>query len=59
MENLYKYIYNIDQANYFIEQGAKCLKVDVHRQTKKVFVKFLDNDRLQEIYDVWNSKGRK
>ena len=48
-----KYIYDLNQANFFIERGEFCIGVDVHYTTKKVFLKFKDSARFQEIFNEW------
>ena len=32
-----KYIYNVEQANFYMEHGVKCLGTGVHYKTKMVF----------------------
>ena len=55
MENLYKYIYNIDQANYFIKNGVTCCGVNIHHTTKNVFLVFKNDTKFQIAFDKWNN----
>lgn len=48
-----KYIYNIEQANYYIEIfNIKPIRVGLHTGTKKVFFVF-SIEETQEAYESW------
>jgi len=53
-ENM-KYIYNVDQANYYISEGCRVLGTGRHHQTKNVFFMFNHND-TQIAYEKWCKK---
>ena len=50
-----KYIYNVDQANYYISEGCKVLGTGRHNQTKNVFFIFGHNE-TQSAYEKWCKK---
>lgn len=54
---MYKYIYNIDQANIFIKQGCSVIGLNINDKTNKVFAVFINNTKFQEAMQKWN--GRK
>ncbi|MCC3866976.1 hypothetical protein [Terrisporobacter mayombei] len=47
-----KYIYNPEQARFYISNGIMPVRVDVHRQTKKMFFIF-NYDETKEVYLQW------
>ena len=53
-----KYIYNVEQANFYMEHGVKCLGTGVHYKTKMVFYKFKWEDTV-EVQKLWSERGRK
>jgi len=53
-ENM-KYIYNVDQANYYINEGCRVLGTGRHNQTKNVFFIF-GHDETQTAYEKWCKK---
>lgn len=48
-----KYIYNVEMANFFMENGVTCLGTGIHRTTKRVYYIFGYNE-CQEAYEKWN-----
>ena len=48
-----KYIYNVEMANFFMQEGVKCLGTGIHRTTKRVYYIFGYNE-CQEAYEKWN-----
>lgn len=50
-----KYIYNWEQANFFMEEGVRCLGTGKHKQTGKVFYIF-DYYECQPAYEKWNNR---
>lgn len=53
----YKYIYNKEQSIYFIQQGAECVDVDVNPSSNKIYFRFLNNDKIQELYGKWANRN--
>ena len=52
-----KYIYNMEQAYFYIEKGVKPLgKPEVNPKTNKIFFKF-NFDDTKEVYDLWCKKS--
>ncbi|WIF94296.1 hypothetical protein [Caminicella sporogenes] len=47
-----KYIYNIKQINFYLENNIKPVKIDIHKKTKKVFAVF-DTQETEEVYKKW------
>lgn len=47
-----KYIYNLDQANFYMQEGCKCLETGKHRTTGKIFWVF-DWKETQRAYEKW------
>lgn len=54
----YKYIYNLEQANFFINKGATFIKTAINPKTNKAFVQLLNDDKLQQLYDIWMNRKR-
>lgn len=50
-----KYIYNWQQANFYIQEGCRVLEIGKHRQTKKIFYVF-DWESTKEAYEKWVTK---
>ena len=47
-----KYIYNWEQANFYIEEGCKVLGTGKHHTTGKIFYVF-DWKETQHAYEKW------
>jgi hypothetical protein len=55
--NKFFYIYNPHQADFFVREGA--IVVGVGKGTKgDVYVKFLRNQKCQEIFNEWIERGK-
>jgi len=54
-EERLKYIYNIDQADYYIKEGCIALGAGRHPQTKNVFLIF-NFKETQSAYEKWCKK---
>ena len=50
-----KYIYNPEQANFFISEGVKCIEVGINHKTKRAFWVF-DYYECQPAYKKWNTR---
>ncbi len=50
-----KYIYNVKQADFFINEGVKLLGTGVHPTTKKIWWCF-GYKECQEAYSKWNNR---
>lgn len=53
-----KYIYNYQQADFFIKQNVKCLGVGKHIKTEKIYFIF-DYNECQNAYTKWNKQKNK
>lgn len=51
------YIYNIDQCNFYIQQGCKSIGTGVNPNTNKVWQKFF-KDETTEAYNLWMNRNR-
>jgi hypothetical protein len=51
-ESGFVYIYNIEQARYYILNNVKLLDTGLNKRTNKVWYKFSYNDTLQ-VYADW------
>ncbi|UZW14340.1 hypothetical protein OSC52_00265 [Clostridium pasteurianum] len=48
----FRYIYNMEQANFYIQNGL--VPVEVGTGAKKdVFLKFKDGEELQMVFKLW------
>lgn len=47
-----KYIYNHEQANFFMEFGCRCIGTGLHRKTNTIFWIF-NYDECQPAYIEW------
>ena len=47
-----KYIYNIEQANFYMEHGVVCLGTGLNKGTRRVYYKFKWEDTI-EVFDLW------
>ena len=50
-----KYIYNVDQANFYILEGCSVLGTGRHHQTRNVFFVF-SHEETQNAYEKWCKK---
>lgn len=50
-----KYIYNPQQAKYYIEHGVLPLDVDIHYRTHRRFWVF-SKEATEEVYSMWCEK---
>jgi hypothetical protein len=48
----YFYIYNVKQANYFVQNNIKPLEVGKGK-SKAVYLKFLRDEQASKIFDAW------
>ncbi len=51
--NKYFYIYNFEQANFFIHNGLEVLEVGKGSKHGDVYLKFLRNQKANEVFDRW------
>ena len=47
-----KYIYNVEMANFFMQEGVVCLGTGIHHTTMRVYYIFGYNE-CQEAYEKW------
>lgn len=50
-----KYIYNIKQANFYIQEGCKVLETGIHHSTGKIFYVF-NWEETQQAYSKWATR---
>lgn len=48
----FRYIYNMKQANFYIQQGLIPMEVGTGEK-QDVYIKFKDSERLQEVFKKW------
>ncbi len=48
-----KYVYNMKQANFFMQEGVRCLGTGYNGNSKRVFYIF-NYDEIQPAYEKWN-----
>lgn len=47
------YIYNIEQCSFYLRYGINPIDVGIHNVTKRVWHKYVKNDKLQKVYELW------
>lgn len=52
----YRYIYNMEQANFYILFGLTKDIVGSGISNGSAFIKFKDSEKLQEAFDLWMNK---
>lgn len=53
-----RYIYNLDQAYFYIENGIRPIEPPhQHQVTHKIYFTF-DNEETRGVYDKWCNRGR-
>ena len=52
-----KYIYNIQQAKFFIKYGVVCIDTGINPSTGKVYWAF-GYDECQDAYREWNNNKK-
>ena len=53
----YFYIYNFEQAKFFIDSGLKVLEIGKGAYGD-IYHKFLRDDTAEQVFYIWNSKPR-
>lgn len=55
----YKYIYNLMQINYLIQNGAKekLIKIDRNPSSSKTYAKFINDDEFNLINGKWINRN--
>ncbi|URZ00587.1 hypothetical protein [Clostridium felsineum] len=48
----FRYIYNVLQANFYVQHDIKLIEVGVGKK-KDVYFKFKDGQELQKIFRLW------
>mgnify|MGYP006998071939 CR=1 FL=1 len=51
------YIYNLEQCNFYMEQGVKAIGCGINKHTKKAWIKFLKKDTIV-AYEMWLGRKR-
>ena len=49
------YIYNVEQANYYIQEGVNPVGVGINDRTKAVYFKFIRKE-TNNVYGLWLTK---
>lgn len=49
------YIYNLKQANFYINSGIKAVEIGVHSKTNKTYFKFI-REETRQLFQQWNDK---
>ena len=52
----YRYIYNLQQAYFYIREGLTPIDEGKNLKTNKRFYKFKDSENLQQIFRKWCNK---
>ncbi|MEL7646993.1 MAG: hypothetical protein AAGU76_02815 [Sedimentibacter sp.] len=54
--NNYTYVYDIKQANFFLQEGLIINYVGIHRRTGRTYFAFDRNQEgLQEAFETWKN----
>lgn len=53
----YIYIYNFEQAYFYIENGVRPLSIDKHNKTGNIYFKF-NKETTRKVYDTWVTRDR-
>lgn len=51
------YLYNIQQASFYMENGCKPVDTGINPNTKKIWYKFY-KDETTEAYNLWMNRDR-
>jgi hypothetical protein len=52
----YRYIYNMEQVNFYILFGLNCDICGSGVSNGKAYIKFKDSKKLQEAFSLWMNK---
>ena len=58
LEKEFKYIYNKPQALFFSNNGGVLADVAENPKSNTLYYKFINNEKLQELYLKWGSTNR-
>ena len=58
LKKQFKYVYNKEQSIWFLTHGAEYKDVDINPSTNKIYFKFKNNDKIQELYDQWYLRNK-
>lgn len=51
------YIYNIHQAQFFIEEGLPLIEIGIGYEKGEVYHKFLRDENAEIVFKKWLAKG--
>ena len=51
-----RYIYNWEQAQFFIQEGCKVIEIGKHKKTNNTYFVFYNGD-IQEAFKKWNKRN--
>lgn len=53
----YVFIYNLDQAYFYIRNGVNPVYIDKHERTKNVYFQFI-KDATNSLYTEWLNRNK-
>ncbi len=56
-DNDFVYIYNFEQAYFYIENKVRPQSIDKHNKTNNIYFKFRRND-TRELFNIWANRNR-
>lgn len=54
----FRYIYNMEQANFYLQNGLTPIGVGIGGKNE-VFLKFIDGEVLQTVFKKWCARKQK
>lgn len=52
-------IFNFTQANFLYKNGCEIINLGYSYENKKPYVKFVSDDKLNEVMKIWQNNKRK
>lgn len=59
MKKKYMYIYNLQQALFFIQNKLIPTEISISKKTKKVYFKFIRDEKTEQVFSEWVERGKK
>ena len=53
-----RFVYNVKQADFFLQNGLVPIKIDTHFTTRKVFLVFEICEKMDEVFDKWMNRRK-
>lgn len=57
-QNKYRYIYNSDQAAFYLLNKCEMVATGKHDKTKNRYFMFYKNGKLLETEELWNTRNK-